>query len=154
MEFGGGCDSVLIVMQIAASLGNGGIEIVDGVEVFVDKRLIYEGPKVLGRLEFWAVGGLVNQPDSIRNGKVFRAVPAGVVEDQDNDAVASGAGLLRQGFEQLDKEWLVDSIGDEPDSLSAHRRHEGGDIKPFAAVMAERGWPLADGRPDAPMNRF
>jgi len=35
-------------------------------------------------------------------------MPAGIVELQDNDAIAAGAGLLREGGKQLGKELLVD----------------------------------------------
>jgi hypothetical protein len=51
MEFGGFGDGVLVIVQRAASLRDGGVEIVDAVEMFVDERLIDEWPQVLGRLE-------------------------------------------------------------------------------------------------------
>src|SRR6266566_8351598 len=75
---------------------------------------------MLGGLEFRAVGGLVDQPDAIGNREVFRAVPAGVIESEENDAVAPGAGHPRESFEQFGKEWLVDAVRQIPDGLSAH----------------------------------
>ena len=109
---------------------------------------------MLGGLELWAVGGLVDQPDAVGNGEVFWTVPAGIVEGEDNDAVAPGAGLPREGFEQFGEERLVDAVREIPDGFSARRRDEGGDVEPFVAVMAERDRPLADRRPDAAMNRL
>ena len=43
-------DETAVVMEIATSLADDGIEIVDGVEVVVGKRLVDERPKMLGRL--------------------------------------------------------------------------------------------------------
>lgn len=103
---------------------------------------------MLGRLEFRAVGWLIDEPDAVWDGQIFRAMPAGIVELEHNDAVAPGAGLARKGFEQLYKERFVDAVRQIPDGLSARRRDEGGDVEPFIAVMTERNRPLADRRPD------
>jgi len=154
MEFGGACDGILVSMQIAASRCDDGIEIVDCVEVFVDDRLVDERPEVFGGLQFGAVGGLVDRRDAVRKAEIFRAVPAGIVELQHDDAVAPGAGRAREGFEQLGKERLVDAVRQIPDGFSGRRRDKGGDVKPFVTVMAERDRTLADRRPDAPMDRF
>ena len=106
MEIGVSRDDFFVLREIAASLGNDGIEIVDGVEVGVGERLIDERPQVLGGLEFRAVGWLVDEPDAVGNGKVLRTVPAGIVELKHDDAVAPGAGLACEGFEQLCEEGL------------------------------------------------
>lgn len=154
MEIGGLGDGALVLEKHTASLCDSGIQIVDCVEVFVDERLINQRPKVLGGLEFRAVGRLIDQAQAVGNGQVFRPVPASVVEGEDDDALASGAGRAREGLEQFGKERLVDAVGEVPDGLSARRRDESGDVKPFVAVMAERDRPLADGSPDAAMDRL
>ena len=59
-----------VVRQIAASVGDDGIEIVDGVEVGVGERFIDERPQVLGGLELRAVGRLVDEPDAVGDGEV------------------------------------------------------------------------------------
>jgi len=99
MEIGVACDGLLILVEMAASLGDDGIEIVDGVEVGVGERLIDERPQVLGGLEFRAMGRLVDEPDAVGDGEVLRTVPSGIVELEHDDAVAPGAGLAREGFE-------------------------------------------------------
>jgi len=99
MEIGVACDGLLVLAEMAASLGDDGIEIVDGVEVGVSERLIDERPQVLGGLEFRAMGRLVDEPDAIGNGEVLRTVPAGIVELEHDGSVAPGTGLARQGFE-------------------------------------------------------
>jgi hypothetical protein len=141
-------------MERAASLCDGSVEIVDGVEMFIDKRLVDERPEVFGGLELWTVGRLVDEPDAVGNREVLRAVPTGIVEGENNDAVAPGAGLAREDFEQLGKEWLVDAVRQIPEGFSARRRDEGGNVEPFIAVMAERDRALADGRPDPAMDRL
>src|SRR6266568_7722232 len=93
MEFGGASDGVLVSLQRATSLCDRGVEIVDGCEMSIDERLVDEGPKVLCRLQLRAVGGLEDQPDAVGNGEVFRTVPAGLVEYDNDDALAAGTGL-------------------------------------------------------------
>ena len=142
------------MVEKAASRGHCSIEIVDRIEVFVGERLIDEGPKVLGRLQFRAVGRLIDEPDTVGKRQIFRSVPTRIVELEHDGAVASGAGLTRKSFEQLCEEGFVDAVRQIPDGLSARRRNEGGDVEPFVAVMTERDRPLADRRPDLAMDRL
>ena len=44
MEFGGAGDDISILVEGAASFSDGRVEIVDGVEVFVNERLVDERP--------------------------------------------------------------------------------------------------------------
>ena len=44
MEFGGAGDGVVILVEDEASFSDGGVEIVDCVEMFIDERLIEERP--------------------------------------------------------------------------------------------------------------
>jgi hypothetical protein len=154
MEVGVLGNDVLVLVKIAASLADGNVEIIDGVEVFVDERLIDERPKVLGGLYLGAIGRLVDEPDAVGDGQVFRCVPAGIVERENDDAVAPGAGLAGKGYKQFGEEEFVDPVRQIPDRLSAGRVNEGGDVEPFVAVMAERDRPLADRRPDPATDRL
>ena len=109
---------------------------------------------MLSRLEFGAAWGLIDEPDAIWNGKIFRAVPAGIVKLQNNDAIAASAGLSREGGEQFGKERLVDSVGEIPHRLAARGRDETGDVEPFVAMVTERDRPFADRRPNSAMDRL
>ena len=123
----------------------------------VAKCLLTRGSSTRGQRrsagwEFGAAWRLIDEPDAIGNGKVFRAVPAGIVELQDNDAIAASPGLSREGGEQFGKERLVDSVGEKPHRLAARGRDETGDVKPFVAMVTERDRPLADRRPNPSMD--
>src|ERR1035437_10110929 len=122
--------------------------------MLVDERLVDERPEGVGRPQVRGVGWLVDEPDAVRDRQVFRRVPAGIVELKNDDAVASGAGVACEGFEQLGEEGFVDAVRQEPDGLAARRSNEGGDIEPFVAMMPERDRPLADRRSSPPYARW
>src|SRR5437588_10257759 len=144
MEIGGFGDGVLVLVECAAAYRDGRVEIIDRIEVPVDEWLVDKRPKMLGGLQFRTVGGLVDQSDAIWDGQIFRAVPARIVEHENDDAVAPSGGLPGERPEQFGKERLIDPVRDVPDGLSARRRDEGSDVKPLVAVMTERDRPLAD----------
>ena len=56
MEVCVGYDQVVIVVEVAASLSEDGIEMIDGVEVIVGDGLVDKRPQVFGRLQFGRVG--------------------------------------------------------------------------------------------------
>jgi hypothetical protein len=142
---------VPIFGQHAASIADGGIEIVDGIEVFVGQRLVDERPQMFGGLQFGAVGRLIDRPNTVRKGQILRAMPARIVKLQHGSAREPGAGGAGEGFEQFGKERLVDPVRQIPDGL---RGDEGGDVEPFVAVVTERERTLADRRPDPAMDRL
>ena len=154
MEVGGAGDDLLILVKHAAALRDDVIQGFDRVEVSIYEWLVDERPKVLCRLQLRAVGGLVEQANAIGDGEILRAVPARVVEHEDDDALVPGAGLAREGFEQFDEERLVDAVREVPHGLPARRGDERGEIKPFVPMMAECDRPLANRRPDAAMDRL
>lgn len=86
------------------------------------------------------------EPDAIWHSQIFRAMPSGIVELQDDPLVLAGArrfGEVRQnGFEQL----LAHRIRDVPHRGARGWLHEAPDIKPFVAVMAERNGTFAPER--------
>ena len=69
-------------MENATALGDGLLEICEGLEVAVDERLIQDGPQVFGRLELGRVAGQVDETDPIRHDQVGLGVPASVVEPE------------------------------------------------------------------------
>ena len=147
-------DGAVILLEAAAPRGNGAIEVVDGFEVLVDERLIDKGPEALSGLEFRATRRLIDQPDAVWNWKTFRAMPAGIIELQDDDAIAAGTSLTREGGEQFGKERFVDPVGKIPDRLSARGRDEAGHVEPFVAMVTEGNRPLPDRRPNPAMDRL
>jgi hypothetical protein len=79
----------LITIENATALGDGSLEIGEGLEGAVREQLIQDGPEVLGGLQFGRVSGQVDEPEPIRHGQVGRGVPAGVVEPEHDEAIPS-----------------------------------------------------------------
>ena len=154
MKVGVVFDGAVILLEAAAPRRNGAIEVVDGFEVLIDERLIDKGPKALSGLKFRAAWRLIDEPDAVWNWKIFRAVPAGIIKLQDDDAIAAGTRLACEGGEQFGKERLVDPVGKIPDRLSARGRDEAGHVEPFVAMVTERNRPLSDRRPNPAMDRL
>ncbi len=100
------------------------------------------------------IGRQKNQSHAIRHAQTSLAVPAGVVDDEHDRAIDAGLGFAREGLEQRREKRLRDAVVHVPEGLAARRRDEGGHIEPVEAMMAMRDRPLADGRPDAPRDRF
>lgn len=142
------------MVEVAAALCDGGVEIVDRVEMFVGERLVDERPQMFGRLQFGRAGGLIDDCDAVGHGEIFRRVPAGIVDLQNDDAFASGLCLAGEGVEQFGEEGFVEAVREIPHALARGRTHEGRHIKPFVAMMAERDRSFADRRPDAAADRL
>ena len=81
-------------------------------------------------------------------------MPAGVVQHEDDVALAPRAGLPREGGEQRLEEGLREAAGEIPDRLAAGRLHEGDHVQPLVPMMAEGDRPLADRRPDPAADRL
>lgn len=84
MKVGSGSDAIWI--DASASLCDDTVELNDIIEEPVCDGFVEERPQAFGRLELGAVGRQVDQPDAIGNVEVLRAVPAGVVEREHDDA--------------------------------------------------------------------
>lgn len=82
------------------------------------------------------------------------AVPAGVVEDENDRPLAAGLRLTRESREQGFEERLRHAVVQIPEGLAGRGRHEGGDIKPIETMMSKRDGPFADRRPHPPRHRF
>ena len=130
------------------------VEFVERGNMPIDDRLVDQGPQRLGGLKFRAVGRQEDKPDAVGHGKAWLAMPSGIVEHENDDPVASRAGLLGEEAQQRLKERLRHAVGHVPKALAGGRRHEGGDIEPFEAMMTVGGRPFADGRPDAADHRL
>src|SRR3712207_9121728 len=75
-------------VETAAAFGDGGMERVQRGEMRVDHRLVDKGPEMLGRLQFRRVRRQEHQADPVGDGNAFEAVPAGIVEHQDDVALS------------------------------------------------------------------
>ena len=91
MESGLASDEVAIVAEGDAALGDDGIEVGEGVEVLVDDGFVDVGPEGFGGLQLGRVGRQEDEADAFGDGERL-GVPAGAVEDEDDDPVASGSG--------------------------------------------------------------
>jgi len=122
--------------------------------VLVDDGLVHDLPEVLCGLKLWGVGWEKEQAESLGNREVALGMPAGVVEDENDNAVSAGAGLLSEGRQQSLEERFRDPAGHVPEAFSGGRGHEGRDIEPSEAMMAWRDRARADRRPYAAHNRL
>jgi len=81
-------------------------------------------------------------------------MPARIVEREDDAALAAGAGLAGEEGEQFGEEGLREAAAEIPERLAAGRLHEGGEVEPLVAVVAEGDRSPADGRPDPAPDRL
>src|SRR5690349_2820154 len=137
-----------------AALGDRTVEVLDRAEVLVGERLVGHRPEALGRPELGAVGRQVDEPDALGDGQPGLRVPAGVVEDEDDDPVATGAGLAGEEGEERLEERLRHPVRQVPEDLARGRLHDGDHVEPLEAVVAGRARSLAPGRPDAAKDRL
>src|SRR5215218_2962931 len=120
----------------------------------VDDRLVHRRPEVLGGLELARIGRQEDQADPVGDGQVLGSMPARIVGREDDAALAAGAGLAREEGEQFGEEGLRETAAATPERLAAGRLHEGGEVQPPAAVVAEGDRSPADGRPDPASDRL
>ena len=135
-------------IELATALGDGSAEFVERGEMAIGDRLIHQRPEMLRGLEFGRVGRQEDEADPLGDDQTLGSMPAGIVEHEDDAALAAGAGLTGEGGEQFGEEGLGEAAAEIPECLAAGRLHEGGDVQPLVAVMAEGERSLALGRPD------
>jgi len=76
VEQGAVADCIWLLREGDAAIANRLVEVLDGLETAIGERLVNEHPKMLGRLQFGAVGGLKDEVNSIGDSQVLRALPA------------------------------------------------------------------------------
>ena len=141
-------------IELVTALGDGGAEFVQRGEMPIGDRLIHQRPEMLGGLEFGRVRRQEDQSDPLGDNQTLGSMPAGIVEHENDAALAAGAGLTGEGGEQFGEEGLREAAAEIPERLAAGRLHEGGDVQPLVAVVAEGDRPLADGRPNPAADRL
>jgi hypothetical protein len=120
----------------------------------IDNRLVYQRPEMLGGLKLGRIGRQEDESYPIGDVQALGSMPARIVEHEDDAALAASAGLARKDGEQFGEEGLREAAAEIPDRLAAGRLHEGGDVEPLVAVVAEGDRPLANGRPDPAADRL
>jgi hypothetical protein len=79
-------------IELATALGDDGVEFVQRSEVPIDDRLVQQGPEMFGGLEFGRIGRQEDQADPVGDDQAFGAMPARVVEHEDDAALAPCTG--------------------------------------------------------------
>jgi hypothetical protein len=90
----------LIAIENATARGDDVLEISKRREVLVGEWLVEDGPEVFSRLKLGRVWGQVDGPDPVRNSQVRLSVPAGAVEPEHDDPLASRPSLARKQRQQ------------------------------------------------------
>jgi hypothetical protein len=86
-------------IEATAALGDNCVELGQAGDMSVDDWLVHQGPEPLGGLQFRTVGRQEGEADPVGDGKTLRPVPTGVVEGEDDAALAPGAGVAGEGGE-------------------------------------------------------
>jgi hypothetical protein len=141
-------------IELATAFGEDGAEVVQRGDMLIDDRLVHHGPEMFGWLEFGRIGRQEDEADPVGDGQVLGSMPARVVEHEDDAALAAGAGLTGEEGEQFGEEGLGETAAEIPERLATGRLHEGGEVEPLIAVVAEGDRPLTTGCPDPAADRL
>ena len=147
-------DLIRVVSENTATLGKNLIEFLQGLEVFIDDRLVRQRPQAFGGLDLWRIRRQEHQFNALWNHQIPGDVPARAVEHQDDVLVGTGADLGGERRQQCAEQGGVDAIGDEPHDLARCWPDEAIKIKPLVAVMTAGGWAAAAWRPDLAQDRL
>lgn len=154
MEFGVGADELRLVGEGGAAAVEGFGQRIDALEGPVGDGLVGERPEPFGGLQLRRIGRQEAEPDAVGRAQLLGDVPAGVVEQHDDDLVAAGADLGGEGVEHRLEQLGVDPVGQPPLDPTASRVDEAVEVEPLVFVMAERDRLLAAPGPDAPAERL
>ena len=107
-----------VVRQFRATLGDDDLEGFEIGDVFVDDWFVDDFLKVLCGLKFGRVGREKKKPDSVGNCQIGFAMPTGVVEDENDDAISTCSGFCGEGRQQGFKERIRDAVGNVPEAFA------------------------------------
>jgi hypothetical protein len=153
VEAGLATDEVAVVGEGDASFGDDSVEVGERIEVPVDDGFVHVDPEGLGGLQLGGVGREVDETDALWHGE-RQSVPAGAVEDEDDDPIAPGARLAGEEREGVLEQRLVDTGREVPEALAGGWRDEGGNVEPLEALVAPGDRALAARRPDPAQDRL
>ena len=86
-------DLIRVVSENAATLSKNLIEVLQGVEVFIDDGLVRQRPQAFGGLDLWRIRRQEHQFNPLRNHEIPGDVPARTIKHQDDVLVRTGADL-------------------------------------------------------------
>ena len=109
---------------------------------------------MLGRLQLGRVGREELPHDAVRHDELVADVPAGLIQNQDDQLVLAGPDRLAEGGQHRAEQVGVDRGADEPDHRPGARVDEAVEIEPLLAVLPDRDRALALGRPLPPQDRL
>ena len=147
-------DLIGVVGEDTATLGKNLIELLQGLEVFIDDRLVGQRPQAFGGLDLWRVRGQEHQFNALRNLQILGDMPARAVEHHDDVPVGTGADLGGERRQERAEQGGVDAVGDEPHDLAGGGPDEAVQIEPLVAVMTAGGRTAAAWRPNLAQDRF
>lgn len=147
-------DLIGVVSEDTATLGKNLIKFLQGLEVFIDDRLVRQRPQAFGGLDLWRVRWQEHQFNAFRNFQIPGDMPARAVEHQDDVLVEAGANLSGERPQERAEQRSVDAVGDEPHDLARGGPDEAVQIKPLVSVMAAGGWTAAAWRPNLAQDRL
>ena len=146
-------DQVLLLCECDAALSYDLVEVLDGLEVAVDQRLVDERPQMLGGLQLWAMGRLEHELYAVRHDKVLGAMPARIVELQHDALVRPRPPTWRsRRAPARSRPWRHCWRRSTPCNRSRARRSPS--HRAIRAMMADRHRPLPDGSPHPACDRL
>lgn len=154
MEVGVVADGVGLLRELEAAFFDSMIEVFERLEGAIGDGLVGEWPEAFGGLQLGAVGRQVFDVDAAGNLELLGAVPAGVVDGEDDDAVLSGADRLGEQAQAFVHHLGIDRIGQQPLDLAGLGLDVGVEIEPLIAGTGTGLGALSLGRPDPPDDRF
>jgi len=96
MEIGAAFDGLAFLGERDASLGDDFVELINGGDMLVDDGLVDERPQRLRRLQFRRVGREKDEPHAVENSQPRFAMPASVVDHENDGSVNASAGFTRK----------------------------------------------------------
>ena len=106
MEVGAPFEEVGGGIEGATAFGNDGVELFDGLEILVGDGLVEHLPEAFGRLQLQAVARQIDEAEAVGHRQARLAVPAGAVDHQDDETLASGAGFTAKSASSFSKNGL------------------------------------------------
>ena len=154
MEEGVSSDQFGGFAQIEASLGEAVGERMNIGEAAVGDGLVGERPEAFGGVQLRRVGRQKEKDEPLGRFDFLADVPAGVIEDEDDDLGATNAAFLGEGLERFLEGRDVDGVEEIPDHLARAWFDKAIEIEPLVAVVGAGDRSLAPRRPDAAGERL
>jgi hypothetical protein len=124
-----------------------------GLKRLVCRRLVDEWPQALGRLEFRGVRRQVAKVYAHRHFEVVGAVPAGVVERQDDLLIRADAHEFGELCQGLVHQYGADRVSEKIEKPTGFRLDEAVQVAPLVPTPAQRERTVTPQSPNASHSR-